>query len=55
MVIGSITGIQKRGWEYLWVRYADAEDGDVLVKRPVSAYVEQVYEYGNFRQLAIGT
>jgi len=24
--LGSITGINKDGWEYLWVRYADAED-----------------------------
>jgi len=30
------------------------EDSGVPVKRPVSPYVEQVYEYGNFRQLAIG-
>jgi hypothetical protein len=55
LTVGQITGIRKRGWEYLWVRYADAEDSGVLVKRPVSAYVEQVYEYGNFSQLAIGT
>ena len=54
LAVGYISGIRKRGWEYLWVRYADAEDEGVLVKRPVAAYVEQVYEYGDFRQLAIG-
>jgi hypothetical protein len=57
LVVGSITGINKRGWEYLWVRYADAEDtaAKALVKRPVAAYVEQVYPYGDFAGLGIGT
>ena len=45
----------KRGWEYLWVRYADAEDEGVLVKRPAAVYVEQVCGYADFRQLAIGS
>ena len=52
--MGDITGINKRGWEYLWVRYADAEDQHVLVKQPISAYVEQVYPEGNFALLGIG-
>ena len=26
LAVGPITGIAKKGWEYLWVRYADAED-----------------------------
>ncbi len=56
LVVGDITGIAKKGWEYLWVRYADAEDTSarVLVKKPVAAYVEQVYPYGNFAGLGIG-
>jgi hypothetical protein len=54
LTVGDITGIDKKGWEYLWVRYADAEDADVLVKQPAAAYVEQVYEYGNFALLGIG-
>ena len=53
--VGDITGIDKKGWEYLWVRYADAEDQNVLVKRPIAAYVERVYESGDFSQLGIGT
>jgi len=55
--VGPITGISKKGWEYLWVRYADIEDeaAQRLVKRPIAAYVEQVYEYGNFAALGIGT
>ena len=56
LVVGDITGINKKGWEYLWVRYADAEDtsAKVLVKKPIAAYVEQVYPYGNFAGLGIG-
>jgi hypothetical protein len=57
LAVGDITGIVKRGWEYLWVRYEDAEDtaAKALVKRPVAAYVEQVYPWGNFAGLGIGT
>lgn len=53
--VGEITGIAKKGWEYLWVRYADAEDTNAktLVKKPIAAYVEQVYEYGDFGLLGI--
>jgi hypothetical protein len=57
LAVGPITGIAKKGWEYLWVRYADVEDtgAKMLVKRPIAAYVEQVYEYANFAGLGIGT
>ena len=56
LVVGSMTGISKRGWEYLWVRYEDAEDtaAKALVKQPLAVYVEQVYPYGNFAGLGIG-
>jgi hypothetical protein len=39
------------------VRYAEIEDegAQVLVKRPVAAYVERVYDSGNFAALGIGT
>jgi hypothetical protein len=57
LAVGPISGIAKKGWEYLWVRYADVEDtgAKMLVKRPIAAYVEQVYDYGNFAGLGIGT
>jgi hypothetical protein len=54
LAVGPITGITKLGWDYLWVRYADAEDENVLVKQPIAAYVERVYELGNFGALGIG-
>jgi hypothetical protein len=55
--IGEIVGVSKGGWEYLWVLYEDAEDGDAkrLVKRPAAVYVEQVYKAGDFGELLIGT
>ncbi len=52
--IGPLTGIAKKGWEYLWVRYADSEDQNQIVKQPIAAYVERVYELGNFAGLGIG-
>lgn len=54
--IGPINGISKKGWEYLWVRYADQEDttAKAIVKRPIAAYVERVYESGNFAALDLG-
>ncbi|MGD9691052.1 MAG: hypothetical protein AB7K52_15445 [Phycisphaerales bacterium] len=53
--VGDISGISKKGWEYLWVRYADQEDtgSHAIVKRPVAAYVERVYDEGNFAGLGI--
>jgi hypothetical protein len=55
--VGPITVASKKGWKYLWVRYADAEDATakVLVKRSVAAYVEKVYPEGNFAGLGIGS
>jgi len=48
---------RQKGWEYLWVRYKDAEDAaaKAIAKRPVQADVNMVYEAGDFSQLGIGT
>ncbi len=53
--VGPITVAEKRGWELLWVRYTDVADAGakMLIKRPVAAYVEQVYEEGDFSGLGI--
>jgi hypothetical protein len=51
--VGDITGISKYGWDYLWVRYADAEDEHVLVKQPIAVYCEQVYEVADLNALGI--
>ena len=55
LTIGDITGINKQGWEYLWVRYVDTVDeaSKALVKTPQAVYVEQVSQYGDFNLLGI--
>ncbi len=57
LTIGDITVPAKKGWEYLWVRYEDKEDAaaKILVKHPLSAHVNKVYEDGDLSQLGIGT
>jgi hypothetical protein len=50
ITVGDIVNIAKKGWEYLWVRYADSEDAaaKAIIKKPVAAYVEKVYQDGAF-------
>ena len=44
----------KNGWDYLWVAYSDAVSNDRAVQIPTAAYVERVYETGNFAIIEIG-
>jgi hypothetical protein len=55
LTVGDIGGIDKPGWDYLWIRYANDVDGaaNALVKKPVAVYVEQVYEEDVFADLAL--
>jgi hypothetical protein len=55
ITIGSITGINKKGHEYLWVRYESEVDSSSLIKKPKAAYVNRVYRESNFALLGIGT
>ena len=57
LTVGSITGIAKKGWEYLWVLFEEVEDGTAvaLVPQPSAVYVEKVYEAGDLSGLGIGT
>jgi len=54
--VGNITGISKKGWEYLWVLYEEVEDGaaKVLVPSPLGVYVAKVYAESDFSLLGIG-
>jgi hypothetical protein len=54
LTIGSITGIVKKGHEYLWVRYEDEVQSQVLIKKPKAVYVNPVYRRENFAGLGIG-
>lgn len=56
LTIGDLTGIEKKGWEYLWVLYEDKVDAiaKYKVKRPRAVYIERVYNAGDFSLLRIG-
>ncbi|MEX0744239.1 MAG: hypothetical protein WD118_01445 [Phycisphaeraceae bacterium] len=51
--VGQITGIAKKGWEHLWVRYKQDVDetAKVMIYKPTAAYIEQVYHTGDFSVL----
>lgn len=53
--VGEISGIAKKGWEYLWVVYEPAvdEDAQALVRTPSAVFVEQVFEEGDFTALGL--
>jgi hypothetical protein len=55
LTIGSLSGIAKKGHEFLWVLWEDDEDATAkrLVKKPLAAYVERVYTEANFSALGI--
>jgi len=55
LVVGSISGIQKNGWDYLWVQYGDDVDDSakIRIKKPIAVYVEQVYDDAPFSILGI--
>ncbi|MBA2480903.1 MAG: hypothetical protein H0V44_09585 [Planctomycetes bacterium] len=54
--VGTIGPIAKKGWEYLWVQYGDDVDttAKILIKKPIAAYVEQVYNSADFALLGLG-
>lgn len=54
--IGDITGIEKKGHEYLWIRYESVLDGPATTefKKPKFVYVNRVYRDADFSQLGIG-
>lgn len=54
LTIGSITGISKKGHDYLWVRYEPSVTGNALIKLPKAVYVNKVYRDGDFTGLGIG-
>lgn len=44
LTIGDITGVAKKGWEYMWIRFKDNESNDSPIKEPLSVHVERVYD-----------
>lgn len=55
LTVGGITGINKKGHEYLWVHFANDVSEQRLVKKIDTVLVEQVYQTHNFANIGIGT
>lgn len=53
--VGTFTGVNKQGWDYLWFQFEDIEDTSAkqLVRRPAYLFVERVYRRTDFSLLAI--
>jgi hypothetical protein len=54
ITIGTITGIAKKAWDYLWVEYRPDPSGTTAQKIPKAVHVEKVYDYADFDQFRIG-
>lgn len=56
ITVGTITGIEKKGHEYMWVRYDNKVDNkNSLILHPKAVYVNRVYPQADFSGLGIGT
>lgn len=55
LTVGTITGINKKGHEYMWVHYEASEDSSslTLTRKPIAVYVHRVYRESNFASLSI--
>lgn len=55
LAIGAITGIDKLGWDYLWVQSEEVEDTTAKANatRPKYAYVERLRYSANFNNLLL--
>ena len=53
--VGSITGIEKRGHDYLWVRYGKTVESGRILPAAEEVFVGKVYRDGDFSLLGIGT
>jgi hypothetical protein len=53
LVFGSVTGVAKKGHEYLWVDYAASESGGFIIRTPRTVHVHRVYPESDFGALQI--
>lgn len=44
LVVGTIAGIQKDGWDISWIQWKDAVDANRPVRIPEAVYIERVYD-----------
>lgn len=52
--VGDIKVEEKRGFDYLWVRYKTDIDEEAVVKVPLGVYVEEIIEERDFSVLGLG-
>lgn len=50
-----ITGINKTGWEYMWIEFETVKVGKVKVQRPRFVHIERPYKSSSFGVLGIGS
>jgi len=55
LVAGDITGIAKKGWEYLDIVYETQPGTAIMLPKAVAAYVHQIFHTADFSTLGIGT
>lgn len=53
LTVGGVTGITKRGWDYLWVKWKPILDAGIKKIDAEAVYVDQVYKEGDFDLLLI--
>lgn len=53
VTVGDITIPKKRGWDYAWPEYRRVNRNGEVVDKLKAVWVEQVFEYANFRELGI--
>jgi hypothetical protein len=55
LTVGDVTGIDKRGWDLLWIEYEPVEDttAKTIAGRPKHVYVEQVKYSADFHNLLL--
>jgi hypothetical protein len=56
LTVDDITGIAKKGWEYLWCRYETTKDPNakIFTAKTTAAVVDRIYDYSDFAELGIG-
>lgn len=47
LTIGAVAGVDKKGWEYLWITFKDAASAGGKSTQPEFVYVERVYDTDN--------
>jgi len=48
LTVGGITGIEKQGWQYLWVHYMPDASGTSIGPKPAQVNIERVYDLSAF-------